>query len=298
MRRFSRTVRFGKTPRPSGIVHTPSRASASGLAPLTWRPATCTPPAVGDHLAAGHLEGRGLAGAVRAEQRHDRRGRHREVDAVQHLDAAVRGADRRRSSSDRAAVVGRRIGCSVIERLGGRPARRRGRRRCTRLSSCTSAACRRPAPRRSRARRRCEQSRITSGTSCSTSRMPMPVAGQPARGARRSASVSASSWPEAGSSSSSSRGRVARARASSTRRARPVGSSSARVSATSPHAHEVDERVGLLVGQDPAAGRRRPSRAAPGRPRPAAPPRLGDGGEPAGSSAGAARRRPGRSPER
>ena len=47
MRRFSRTVRLGKMPRPSGIVHTPIRASASGLAPFTWRPSTCTHPAVG-----------------------------------------------------------------------------------------------------------------------------------------------------------------------------------------------------------------------------------------------------------
>src|SRR4051794_27569048 len=47
MRRFSFTVRFGKMPRPSGIVHTPMRASASVPAPFTCRPAMCTQPAVG-----------------------------------------------------------------------------------------------------------------------------------------------------------------------------------------------------------------------------------------------------------
>ena len=34
-------------PRPSGMLHTPARASLWGLAPLTWVPAMWTHPAVG-----------------------------------------------------------------------------------------------------------------------------------------------------------------------------------------------------------------------------------------------------------
>ena len=65
---------------------------------------------------------------------------------------------------------------------------------------------------------RCSHTRMTSATSCSTSRMPSPLA---ARVTSRSpkASVSLSSRPDAGSSSSSTEGRAARARPSSTSRA-------------------------------------------------------------------------------
>jgi hypothetical protein len=41
--------------------------------------------------ACGHLHGRRLAGSVGAEQRHHLAAVHDEVDAVQHLDAAVGG---------------------------------------------------------------------------------------------------------------------------------------------------------------------------------------------------------------
>ena len=40
MSRFSRTVRLGKMPRPSGMVHSPARANAPADAPVTSRPAT------------------------------------------------------------------------------------------------------------------------------------------------------------------------------------------------------------------------------------------------------------------
>src|SRR5436309_120986 len=71
------------------------------------------------------------------------------------------------------------------------------------------------------------QTRITSSTSCSTSKMARPSW---ANSSNRSpnASVSWVSSPEPGSSRSSSRGFAARARASSTRRARPVGMASTR----------------------------------------------------------------------
>jgi hypothetical protein len=45
--RFSLTVRFGNTPRPSGMVHTPMRARSLGEAPVTSWPAIRTSPAVG-----------------------------------------------------------------------------------------------------------------------------------------------------------------------------------------------------------------------------------------------------------
>ena len=62
------------------------------------------------HLAGGHLQRGGLAGAVRAEQRDDRARRHREVDPVQHLDAAVARPGRLRSSSSGRAVAAHRSG--------------------------------------------------------------------------------------------------------------------------------------------------------------------------------------------
>ena len=46
-RRFSSTVRFGNTDRPSGTVHSPTRASSSGLASRTLTPPRWTSPEVG-----------------------------------------------------------------------------------------------------------------------------------------------------------------------------------------------------------------------------------------------------------
>ena len=91
MRRFSRTVRFGKMPRPSGMVHTPIRASASGATPFTWRPPMWTHPAVAASWPLATLSvvvlppPLGPSSATTAPRGHD------EVDAVQHLDAAVGG---------------------------------------------------------------------------------------------------------------------------------------------------------------------------------------------------------------
>ena len=67
-RRLSATLRFGNTDRPSRMWQTPSRASTSAPAPLRWRPSTWRQPRVGVEQPAHDAEGRGLAGAVRAEQ--------------------------------------------------------------------------------------------------------------------------------------------------------------------------------------------------------------------------------------
>ena len=80
-------------PRPSGIRHSPRRASSSGRTPLTRRPAI-------EHVARGRRvqpgrdpQRRGLPGAVRAEQRDDARLGDLEVDAEQDVDALVGGVD-------------------------------------------------------------------------------------------------------------------------------------------------------------------------------------------------------------
>ena len=113
MRRFSRTVRLGKIPRPSGIAHRPARASFSvGVLPTGRSPIT--------HLAGGRphapaddLEQRRLAGAVGAEQGEDAPGRNDQVDAVEHLDPPVGGADP-------ATVM---LGRELRRRRAGRPGR-------------------------------------------------------------------------------------------------------------------------------------------------------------------------------
>ena len=73
---------------------------------------------------------------------------------------------------------------------------------------------------------------ITSDISCSTRHTARPSAAS-ARTSRPNSMVSCSVWPAAGSSSSSTVGWIMRARASSTRRAWPVGSSLTSRSATS-----------------------------------------------------------------
>ncbi len=91
MSRFSRTVRFGKIPRPSGMRHTPARARRSALDPVTSWPSISTAPPVGRTSAAHDLEHRRLARAVGSEHGDDRAARDDEVDPVQHLDRAVAG---------------------------------------------------------------------------------------------------------------------------------------------------------------------------------------------------------------
>ena len=88
MRRFSATVRFGKMPRPSGMRHTPARASASGAAPVTSRPQRNMPPEVGTIWPDATASVVDLPGAVRPEQREHLARAQLEVDAVQHVDRA------------------------------------------------------------------------------------------------------------------------------------------------------------------------------------------------------------------
>ena len=118
-------------PRPSGTRHTPARASASAATPLTSRPherARRRP--IGAIWPLRDREGRRLARAVRAEQRvRPRPARAREVDAVQHVDAAVAGAD--------AAQLEHRL--AGVDRVVG-PTRR--------LAAPSPCRGRRPAPRR------------------------------------------------------------------------------------------------------------------------------------------------------
>ena len=93
MRRFSRTVRFGKIPLPSGTRQSPARASSSGRAPLTRRPATNRSPAVGairPHATFSVVDFPAPFGPRIAS---DLAGGDDEVDAVHDFDAAVRGLD-------------------------------------------------------------------------------------------------------------------------------------------------------------------------------------------------------------
>ena len=89
--------------------------------------------------------------------------------------------------------------------------------------------------------------------SCSTSTTATPSAAT-SRSTALNAAVSCSSWPLAGSSSSSTFGAVASARASSTTRAWPVGSRSARWPAELGDAEALEELVGDLVGMGAPGG--------------------------------------------
>ena len=96
---------------------------------------------------------------------------------------------------------------------------------------------------------------ITRLMSCSTSRTARPSSASWRRTVANS-SVSASLSPDDGSSSSSTRGRLASARPTSTSRARPVGSPSTRSSATSPQAEPLEQLVGDRRRRAAAAAQR------------------------------------------
>ena len=127
-----------------------------------------------------------------------------------------------------------------------RPGRRRGRCASARISSGVPLASSLP---KSRTWMR-SQTRITRSMSCSTSRTAVPPAASSVRTAANR-SVSWSSWPEAGSSSSSTFGSRARQRASSTMRPVPVDSESARTSARSPRS---SRSISASVAADTLAG--------------------------------------------
>ena len=68
MRRFSRTVRFGKMPRPSGTVQMPRRARPSAESLVTTSPSKRTSPRARREGPGADVEHRGLAAPVRSEE--------------------------------------------------------------------------------------------------------------------------------------------------------------------------------------------------------------------------------------
>ena len=205
-------------PRPSGIRHTPARASASGVAPVTSRPQRNKLPELRHDLPARDRERRRLPGAVRTEQREHLAGLQREVDAVQHVDAC---RSRRAPRTARAPDASRVDASS--RRVDLRGAEVRALHRRVGLDLARRALRDDPAEVEHvdvRARLHHERHVVLDEQHAE------PVAGELDASSAPSASVSCSSSPDDGSSSSSTFGFVASARASSTRRAVPVGSDS------------------------------------------------------------------------
>ena len=93
MRRFSVTVRFGKTPRPSGHEAEASTRQRVGPGLADAHAVEQHLAGVGADLPARHLERGGLARAVGPEQRVHLTRRQHEVDAVEDVDGAVAGED-------------------------------------------------------------------------------------------------------------------------------------------------------------------------------------------------------------
>ena len=89
--RFSRTVRFGKTPRPSGMRQRPRRANEDVDPTRTFSPAKRTSPSLGpDDACCQREEGR-FSGTVRPEDSGHHAFLERRVDPVDHLDFLVGG---------------------------------------------------------------------------------------------------------------------------------------------------------------------------------------------------------------
>ena len=242
-------------PRPSGMRHTPARARRSEDQPVTRVAEEVDAHRTRRELTARDLQRRGLARAVRSEQREHLAGRDRDAHAVQHVDGAVGGADveqLERGAGRRAvwpaarepavaarpsapfgevpATVGRRAdwpttsaSSAVTSRSSascssGTAAPRRPRRGTRRARAGSPG----PRPGSPKAMRRPKsstwmwsQALITRLMSCSTSSTPRPS--RRARGAARRARRSrARSRPDDGSSSRRTFGFVASARASST----------------------------------------------------------------------------------
>ena len=176
-------------PRPSGIRHTPARASASGATPVTSRPQRSKLPDDGHDLARRDRERRRLARAVRPEQREDLARREREVDAVQHVDAAVAGAHRRELEHRDSSPAARRRVRIVVDAVTAPACGGAEVRALHRGSAWISSG----VPLRDDAAEvehvDVRARPITSGMSCSTSRTPSPSAASSCS-RRPSASVS------------------------------------------------------------------------------------------------------------
>ena len=184
--RFSSTVSDANTERPSGACTMPSRAYWYGRSAghvVRRRSSTC--PAVGDDQARAHPGDRRLARAVGAEQREHAAGaaprarrrrsrgtarsRRRRRELEQRDAVGLRRPVRRRPSDDVSEV-------GLAHRVVGEHRLRSGP---------TRSAC------RSRGRTHAATRSRTSSTSCSTSRIAMPVlVGAPTRSVAASAAVS------------------------------------------------------------------------------------------------------------
>ena len=93
--RFSRTVSVGKQRRPSGTSPRPSHAArCEGSRARSW-PAKAMLPSRCWHHAADGPDGRGLAHAVAAHERHDLAFVDRELDTEERLRRAIEGGDTR-----------------------------------------------------------------------------------------------------------------------------------------------------------------------------------------------------------
>ena len=200
MRRFSSTVRLGKIRRPSGTSAMPSRTRRCGgnageRPPVEADRRPSRPAQAGDRL-----EQRRLAGAVGADDGDASRPPRPRRDAEQRLEVAVAGIERARP---RAAAS-----CASSSRRG-----RRCAPRSEAITSCGSPSISLPAV---GDRQHPVDDASSACTMCSIQTIATPVV-------RRSRTVSTSSCtsgsvsPPAISSSSSSRGPVASARASSSR---------------------------------------------------------------------------------
>ncbi len=86
-------------PRPSGTRRRPARAMSSALAPLTRRPAQTRSPPVMGWSPASTWSSVVFPAPLGPRTAVTEPAGHRQVDAVQHLDGAVAGAWRPRSST-------------------------------------------------------------------------------------------------------------------------------------------------------------------------------------------------------
>ena len=236
MIRLSRTVRPRKMPRPSGMWHTPRAVRRDGLSLVTSSPSISTDPDVGSQQPGDGLQQRRLPGAVRSEERGDRRRGHGEVDAAQDGRVPVPAGDVAELEGG-SGVASSRHGATASGLELGDATRRRGRRRARSGWRATAAASPSKMSTPKSSTYMYAQTRITSDMSCSTSRMPQPRSSTTRWRTSPNWAVSSRSRPEDGSSRSSRSNGPARQRASSTSRRWPVDSSPAWRSARSviPH---------------------------------------------------------------
>ena len=165
---------------------------------------------------------------------------------------ARRGRCRAAPRSGRSRPAGRGA------RAAGSSAPPRGTPRAPPRRAAPRRAGRWPAPVRGRARGSGRTRPSPAGCRAPRARRP-PHRRRPRAATAPNAAVSCSSWPLAGSSSSSTFGAVASARASSTTRAWPVGRRSARCGPSSTMPQALEQLVGDRVGLGGVRRRRPPA---------------------------------------